>query len=128
MSACEPVDLARKVVRVGSLGTRWFIVLLVASDDTDDLVPQIKEASASVLERAFEPSPYAASGRRVVEGQPLMQTSSDMLPGWAHVRCVDAVERHAASYADKNQRDIEALHAAAAGRVPVSNSRPPGAR
>ncbi len=94
MSAFEPVDVARKVVGVGSVGTRCFIVLLVAADDpTDDLVLQVKEASASVLEAGGEPTRYDNQGRRVVEGQRLMQASGDVLLGWTRVVGLDGVER-----------------------------------
>jgi uncharacterized protein (DUF2252 family) len=90
----QPIDVARKVVGVGSVGTRCFIVLLVAADDpTDDLVLQVKEASASVLEAVAERSPYSNHGQRVVEGQRLMQASSDVLLGWTRVAGQDGVER-----------------------------------
>ena len=187
MGAYAPVDVARKVVGVGSVGTRCWIVLLVARDDpTDDLVLQLKEATASVLERVDEPSRYDNHGRRVVEGQRLMQASSDVLLGWtrvtdpagvgrdyyvrqmwdwktsadiegmdaarmgvyaricgwtlarAHARSGDrhalaaylgsgsafdrAMQEFAASYADQNQRDFEALkRAVAEGRVMSSH-------
>ena len=84
------VDAARKVVGVGSVGTRCWIALLVGRDDpTDDLVLQLKEANASVLECVAPPSAYDNHGRRVVEGQRLMQASSDMLLGWTRVRGTD---------------------------------------
>lgn len=77
------VGAARKVVGVGSVGTRCWILLLVGENDSlDDLVLQIKEAVPSVLEPYLGDSAYATHGRRVVEGQRLMQAASDMLLGW----------------------------------------------
>jgi uncharacterized protein (DUF2252 family) len=88
------VDAARKVVGVGSVGTRCWIALLVGKDDpTDDLVLQMKEANASVLESVAPASAYENHGRRVVEGQRLMQASSDMLLGWTRVPGIDGVWR-----------------------------------
>ncbi len=88
------VDAARKVVGVGSVGTRCWIALLVGRDDPrDDLVLQFKEAGASVLEAVTAPSAYQNHGQRVVEGQRLMQASSDMLLGWTRVQGVDGVWR-----------------------------------
>ena len=87
-------DAARKVVGVGSVGTRCWIALLVGKDDpSDDLVLQFKEANASVLEAVTEPSAYDNHGRRVVEGQRLMQSASDMLLGWTRVQGIDGVWR-----------------------------------
>jgi uncharacterized protein (DUF2252 family) len=88
------VDAARKVVGVGSVGTRCWIALLVGKDDpTDDLVLQMKEANASVLESVAPASAYQNHGHRVVEGQRLMQASSDMLLGWTRVPGIDGVWR-----------------------------------
>ena len=88
------VDAARKVVGVGSVGTRCWIALLVGRNDpSDDLVLQFKEASASVLENVTEPSGYDNHGRRVVEGQRLMQSASDMLLGWTRAEGLDGVRR-----------------------------------
>jgi uncharacterized protein (DUF2252 family) len=78
----QSVDVAFKVVGVGSVGTRCFIVFLEGRDGSDPLFLQIKEASKSVLEAHFSPSAYDHSGRRVVEGQQLMQASSDIFLGW----------------------------------------------
>jgi len=76
------VDLARKVVGVGSVGTRAFIVLLQGRDAQDPLFLQIKEATASVLE-AYQPkSRYRQHGERVVQGQRMMQAASDIYLGW----------------------------------------------
>ncbi len=78
----EPVDLAVKVVGVGSVGTRCFITLLQGRDRGDPLFLQIKEAGRSVLEEYLPKSRYELSGQRVVEGQRLMQTVSDVFLGW----------------------------------------------
>jgi uncharacterized protein (DUF2252 family) len=88
------IGLARKVVGVGSVGTRCWIVLMVARDDPlDDMVMQVKEANASVLEPYLGASTYSNHGRRVVEGQRLMQAASDTLLGWQHVVRPDGEER-----------------------------------
>jgi uncharacterized protein (DUF2252 family) len=88
------IGLARKVVGVGSVGTRCWIVLMVARDDPlDDLVMQVKEANASVLEPYLGASAYSNHGRRVVEGQRLMQAASDTLLGWQHIKRPDGEER-----------------------------------
>lgn len=76
------VDGAIKVVGVGSVGTRCFIVLLRGRDDSDPLFMQIKEAGRSVLEDHLPPSKYDHHGQRVVEGQKLMQAASDSFLGW----------------------------------------------
>jgi hypothetical protein len=76
------VDLARKVVGVGSVGASTWIVLLVADDERDPLFLQIKEAQASVLERFLQRSRYRNAGHRVVAGQRLMQSASDLFLGW----------------------------------------------
>ena len=77
------VDVALKVVGVGSVGTRCYIALFEGRDREDPLFLQIKEAGRSVLEAHLPPSRYAHSGQRVVEGQRLMQSASDILLGWA---------------------------------------------
>ncbi|MEU8225703.1 DUF2252 domain-containing protein [Kribbella sp. NPDC048915] len=79
----EVVDWARKVVGVGSVGTRAFIVLLQGRDRDDPLFLQIKEATRSVLEGPLPKSAFAQSGERVVHGQRLMQASSDIFLGWS---------------------------------------------
>jgi uncharacterized protein (DUF2252 family) len=78
------VDLARKVVGVGSVGTRAWIVLLLGRDGADPLFLQAKEAQPSVLEPFIGKSEYANHGQRVVEGQRLMQAASDIFLGWIH--------------------------------------------
>jgi uncharacterized protein (DUF2252 family) len=78
----EIVDAARKVVGVGSVGTRAFIVLLQGRDAQDPLFLQIKEATASVLEPYVGKSRYRQHGERVVQGQRMMQAASDIYLGW----------------------------------------------
>jgi uncharacterized protein (DUF2252 family) len=78
----EFCDMARKVVGVGSVGTRCWIVLMLGRDETDPLFLQVKEAEASVLSRFVGASKYANQGQRVVAGQRLMQASSDIFLGW----------------------------------------------
>ncbi len=179
----EFCDMARKVVGVGSVGTRCWIVLLLGRDDSDPLFLQVKEAEASVLSRFVGASKYSNQGQRVVAGQRLMQATSDIFLGWqrtvagldsqsrdfyvrqlrdwkfsldvnamvprgmrvygelcgwtlarAHARACDriaistylgrsdvfdqAIARFAVAYADQNERDHQALVAAAAsGRI-----------
>src|SRR5215207_1631694 len=76
------VDAARKVVGVGSVGTRAYVVLLEGRDDDDPLFLQVKEAQASVLESYLPNSIYRNHGHRVVAGQRLMQAASDIFLGW----------------------------------------------
>jgi uncharacterized protein (DUF2252 family) len=83
------VDIARKVVGVGSVGTRTWIILLVGRDETDPLFLQIKEAQASVLEPYAGRSKYAKHGERVVNGQRLIQAAPDILLGWDHIQLGD---------------------------------------
>jgi uncharacterized protein (DUF2252 family) len=78
------VDIALKVVGVGSVGTRAWIVLLMGKDGDDPLFLQFKEAQASVLEEYLQPSEYASHSQRVVAGQHLIQASSDIFLGWLH--------------------------------------------
>ncbi|RYV52352.1 DUF2252 domain-containing protein [Pengzhenrongella frigida] len=81
--------MARKVVGVGSVGTRAWVVLLIGRDASDPLLLQLKEAKPSVLEPYAGPSVYETQGRRVVEGQRFMQTASDPLLGWYRLRALD---------------------------------------
>ena len=85
--------LARKVVGVGSVGTRCWIVLLIGRDADDPLILQIKEAERSVLEDFVGASAYRNHGERVVVGQRLMQASSDIFLGWQRVMGRDGVRR-----------------------------------
>ena len=87
----ELVDVARKVVGVGSVGTRAFIGLLQGRDSQDPLFLQVKEATASVLEDHLPKSRYANHGQRVVQGQRMMQAASDIFLGWTVGR---DVKRH----------------------------------
>ena len=87
----QVVDAARKVVGVGSVGTRAFIVLLQGRDAQDPLFLQVKEATASVLEPYVGKSRYRQHGERVVQGQRMMQAASDIYLGWT--KGVD-VRRH----------------------------------
>ena len=80
-----PVDMAHKVVGVGSVGTRAWIVVMQGADENDPLVLQIKEAQESVLERFVGKSKCKQHGQRVVEGQRAIQTASDMLLGWCRL-------------------------------------------
>jgi uncharacterized protein (DUF2252 family) len=76
------VDVARKVVGVGSVGTACFIVLLTGHDESDPLILQVKQAEASVLEAHLPESAYKHHGERVVRGQEFMQAASDIFLGW----------------------------------------------
>jgi uncharacterized protein (DUF2252 family) len=79
-------DFARKVVGVGSVGTRAWIALLIGRDDNDPLFLQLKEAEASVLEEHLGRSAFKNHGQRVVTGQRRMQAASDIFLGWLHVK------------------------------------------
>ena len=87
------VHAARKVVGVGSVGTRAWVVLMLGRDENDPLFLQLKEAQASVLEPFLGKSTFAKHGQRVVEGQRLMQAASDILLGWIRVEGIDGVSR-----------------------------------
>ena len=78
-------DMARKVVGVGSVGTRCWVVLMLGSGESDALFLQVKEAEPSVLSRFAGASKYANQGQRVVAGQRLMQASSDIFLGWQRI-------------------------------------------
>jgi uncharacterized protein (DUF2252 family) len=84
---------ARKVVGVGSVGTRAWVLLLIGRDHSDPLFLQAKEAEPSVLEQYAGASPFENQGRRVVEGQRLIQGASDILLGWLRAEGVDGKER-----------------------------------
>jgi uncharacterized protein (DUF2252 family) len=87
------VHMARKVVGVGSVGTRAWILLMLGRDDADPLFLQAKEAQASVLEKYVGASTYASHGERVVAGQRLMQASGDIFLGTHRVRGIDGKDR-----------------------------------
>jgi uncharacterized protein (DUF2252 family) len=83
------VHAASKVVGVGSVGTRCYVVLMAGRDRSDPLFLQVKEAQASVLERFLGASEHRHHGQRVVVGQKLMQAASDIFLGWVRVRDPD---------------------------------------
>ncbi len=88
------MDFARKVVGVGSVGTRAWIGLMFGRDSSDPLFLQMKEAEASVLEEYLGKSQFRNHGQRVVTGQRLMQATSDIFLGWVHVKAgIDGVAR-----------------------------------
>ena len=89
----EVADLARKVVGVGSVGTRCWIVLMLGRDDSDPLFLQIKEAEESVLARFAGASRFSNQGERVVNGQRLMQAASDIFLGWQRFTGLDGIAR-----------------------------------
>ena len=87
------VHAARKVVGVGSVGTRAWIVLMVGRDESDPLFLQAKQAEASVLEPFLGKSAFSHHGQRVVEGQQLTQAASDIMLGWLRTTDVEGVDR-----------------------------------
>jgi len=87
------IQLARKVVGVGSVGTRAWIMLLEADDGQEPLFLQAKEAQESVLAAYAGPSQYTNQGERVVAGQHLMQATSDIFLGWQRTTGMDNIER-----------------------------------
>jgi uncharacterized protein (DUF2252 family) len=87
------VHAARKVVGVGSVGTRCYILLLLGRDERDPLFLQVKEAQASVLERFAGTSAYQHNGERVVSGQRLMQAATDIFLGWQRIKGFDGLSR-----------------------------------
>ena len=101
------VDVARKVVGVGSVGTRCYLALLLGAHAEDPLFLQVKEASASVLEPFAGRSTHPHSGQRVVEGQRLMQAASDIFLGWCRVGSRDYYVRQLRDM--KGSTDVERL-------------------
>lgn len=97
------VDLARKVVGVGSVGTQAWIALLLGRDEADPLFLQLKEAQRSVLERFVGTRTYANQGERVVNGQRLMQAASDIFLGW--LRPDDAIDGRRRDFYVRQLRD-----------------------
>jgi uncharacterized protein (DUF2252 family) len=93
LNGYQLLDIARKVVGVGSVGTRTWVLLLTGLDDRDPLVLQAKEAGASVLEEYCGASSFPNAGQRVVEGQRLIQASSDLFLGWQRTTGVDGTTR-----------------------------------
>ncbi len=86
-------DAARKVVGVGSVGRRAWVALLTGRDESDPLVMQVKEAEESVVEHYWRPSGFASHAERVVEGQRLVQSTSDFLLGWTSIIGTDGATR-----------------------------------
>jgi uncharacterized protein (DUF2252 family) len=110
------VDMAHKVVGVGSVGTRCWVILLIGRDADDPLLLQIKEASPSVHAEFVGKSRYTNQGQRVVAGQRLMQQASDMFLGWQRTTGIDGVER---DFYIRQLRDWK-------GSVEISELRPEG--
>ena len=111
------VHAARKVVGVGSVGTRCYILLLLGRDHDDPLFLQVKEAQASVLERFLGRSRYPHHGERVVAGQRLMQAATDIFLGWQRIKGMDGVTR---DYYVRQFQDWK-------GSADVDTMLPPGA-
>jgi len=106
------VEGARKVVGVGSVGTRAWVVLMVGNDADDPLFLQVKEAQSSVLEPFLGKDKHANHGQRVVEGQRLMQSASDILLGWIRADGLDGVPRDyyvRQLWDGKGSADVEAM-------------------
>ena len=110
------VEVARKVVGVGSVGTRAWIALMLGRDDNDPLFLQIKEAEESVLERFAGKSEHSNHGQRVVAGQRLMQATSDVFLGWDRVTGTDGQQR---DYYFRQLRDWK-------GSIEIESVRPAG--
>ena len=109
------IDMARKVVGVGSVGTRAFIVLLQGRDQNDPLFLQVKEATASVLEDHLPKSRYKQPGERVVKGQRMMQAASDIYLGWTKGEQQDRYLYWRQLRDMKGSADVESLTPAALG-------------
>src|SRR5580704_2223421 len=106
------VHLAYKMVGVGSVGTRCYIMLMLGRDNDDPLFLQVKEAQASVLERFLPASTYSHHGERVVAGQRLMQAATDIFLGWQRIRGMDGVTRdyYVRQFQDwKGSADVDTL-------------------
>ena len=112
------VDMARKVVGVGSVGTRCWVVLLVGRDQDDPLLLQVKEASPSVHAEFVGKSRYNNQGQRVVAGQRLTQQASDIFLGWQRTTGIDGVER---DFYVRQLRDWK-------GSLEIDDLRPDGLR
>ena len=135
----RPVDYAIKVVGVGSVGTLCSIILLEGRDKKDPFFLQIKQTTKSVLEEYLNPSKYELSGERVVEGQRLMQTVSDIFLGWTSDEkrerhyywrqlkdwkgsgdVENATESEMKSYADLRGKTLARAHARSGDPVAIS--------
>jgi uncharacterized protein (DUF2252 family) len=111
------VHAARKVVGVGSVGTRCYILLLLGRDNGDPLFLQVKEAQPSVLERFRGPSAYRNHGERVVVGQRLMQAATDIFLGWQRIPGLDGRTRdyYVRQFHDwKGSADVDTMQVAGA--------------
>jgi uncharacterized protein (DUF2252 family) len=107
------VDVALKVVGVGSVGTRCFIVLMEGRADDDPLFLQIKEATSSVLERHLKKSRYRNHAQRVVDGQRMTQAASDIFLGWIHGRGAERRDFYWRQLRDvKGSADLETIQPA----------------
>jgi uncharacterized protein (DUF2252 family) len=93
LAGYQLIEGARKVVGIGSVGTRTWVMLLAGKDAHDHLVLQAKETERSVLEQFVGPSEFQYQGERVVSGQRLMQATSDIFLGWNRIREPDRKER-----------------------------------
>ncbi len=106
----ELIQMARKVVGVGSVGTRAWILLLEGRNSGDPLFLQAKQAEASVLERFVNPSVFAHHGERVVAGQQAMQANSDILLGWAKEEAQFGIDLYLRQFRDwKGSIDVEKM-------------------
>jgi uncharacterized protein (DUF2252 family) len=106
------VHSAYKMVGVGSVGTRCYIMLMIGRDHNDPLFLQVKEAQPSVLERFLGASTYSHHGERVVAGQRLMQAATDIFLGWQRIRGLDGATRdyYVRQFHDwKGSADVETL-------------------
>ena len=109
-------DLARKVVGIGSVGTRCWVLLLLGINVHDPLFLQVKEAQASVLEPFVERSAFASHAQRIVEGQRLAQAAGDIFLGWTRVENADGTQR---DYYVRQLRDWK-------GSLDIGRVRPEG--
>jgi uncharacterized protein (DUF2252 family) len=117
------VDFARKVVGVSSVGTRCWVVLMTGRDEHDLLYLQVKEADASVLEPALGASRFSNHGRRVVEGQRLIQAASDIFLGWARAESADGqkiLPSALAEYASACGWTLARAHARSGDRIAIA--------
>jgi len=115
-------DVALKVVGVGSIGTRCFIALML-NDNQEPLFLQVKEARQSVLEPYIKPSPYQHHGERIVQGQRLMQSASDIFLGWStgpqgrHFYIRQLRDKKIAPNVETMNKDLLTTYARFCGRV-----------
>jgi hypothetical protein len=117
LSRYRLVDVAMKIVGVGSVGTMCLIALLQGRDDADPLILQIKQATPSVLERYLGKSKYSNHGQRVVEGQRVMQAASDLFLGWMKGRQTAGRHFYWRQLRDvKGSADLEAIRPTLLGR------------